>query len=378
MSPAIAPKPPYLASRLTEAIRARFARHEFQILLVQIIKSVLAATVAWWLSTTYLHTEFPFLAPWTALLSIHPTAYRTLARAAQTLVATILGIAVTYAVSTVFGVAMWTYALALLVGLLLARLRWIRKEGITVATMAIFLLSDGFSDNSAQLSDRILEILVGVAIGCSVNLIILPPFRDKQATWLTGTTLQRFGEILRGIGESRPERWSPEESQEWLKTTSELNNKLTHAWSQVNFARESRRINPRRLTIGDVPEEEWEEALRRTFSGLSHLQIIISALTEFSAQDPPSNNAATKAETDTASEDQFLRSWLEIARRAGQALETPDSRAFGSADLRQQLADLRKDSSSCKGISSAPWPLYGTLLYSLEQVLTLIDIRYPQ
>ncbi|MGP5593552.1 FUSC family protein [Corynebacterium flavescens] len=374
MSPATPRHAPHLASSIAGAIRARFARHEFRILLVQIIKSVFAATLAWWLSTTYLHTDFPFLAPWTALLSIHPTTYRTLTRAAQTLIATILGIAVTYSVAAVFDIAVWTYALALLIGLLLARLRWIREEGITVATMAIFLLSDGFSDDSSQLADRVLEIVVGVAVGCAVNLLIFPPFRDQQATWLTGATLQRFGEILRGIGESQPARWSAEDIQDWLRTTTELSNKLTHAWSQVNFARESRRINPRRLTIGEVSEEEWEEALRRTFTGLSHLQILISALAEFSPQDTPRN----RTDTSTESEHLFLASWLEIARRAGQALEAPDSRAFGSADLRRQLANLRHESSSREDFSSAPWPLYGALLNSLEQVLSLIDIRYPQ
>lgn len=72
MSPAIPRHAPHLASSIAEAIRARFARHEFRILLVQIIKSVFAATLAWWLSTTYLHTDFPFLAPWTALLDLTP------------------------------------------------------------------------------------------------------------------------------------------------------------------------------------------------------------------------------------------------------------------------------------------------------------------
>ena len=61
---------------------------------LQIIKMVLAATVSWWLSINFLNTEYPFLSPWVALLTIDATAYRTLTRGAQSVLASLLGILV--------------------------------------------------------------------------------------------------------------------------------------------------------------------------------------------------------------------------------------------------------------------------------------------
>lgn len=54
---------------------------------LQILKSVVAATGAWWLSVYVLNSQMPFLAPWTALLVVHATVHRSLSRGLQTTVA---------------------------------------------------------------------------------------------------------------------------------------------------------------------------------------------------------------------------------------------------------------------------------------------------
>ena len=50
---------------------------------LQVLKSVIAASAAWWLSVSFLGTEYPFLGPWVALLTIDATTYRTLSRGIQ-------------------------------------------------------------------------------------------------------------------------------------------------------------------------------------------------------------------------------------------------------------------------------------------------------
>src|SRR5690625_8050144 len=63
-----------LRRRVGEAMR----RPEFIDDLLQILKCVVAATAAWWFAVTVLESELPFLAPWTALLAVHATVYRSL------------------------------------------------------------------------------------------------------------------------------------------------------------------------------------------------------------------------------------------------------------------------------------------------------------
>src|SRR5699024_8243756 len=149
--------------------------------LLQIGKSVIAATAAWWLSGSVLDSQMPFLAPWTALLTVHATVHRSFSRGIQTTVATTVGVGISFLIGNFLGVSLWTFALALLVGLAGARLSWIRDEGVAIATTAIFILGSGFNSQRPLLGERIVELALGVAIGLAVNLIVLPPLRDQQA-----------------------------------------------------------------------------------------------------------------------------------------------------------------------------------------------------
>ena len=101
--------------------------------MLQIAKTVIAATLGWWLSVWVLDSQMPFLAPWAALLTVHATIHRTLARGAQTMVASVAGVALSFVVGHFLGVSLWTFGLALLAGVVLARVPWIRDEGIAIA-----------------------------------------------------------------------------------------------------------------------------------------------------------------------------------------------------------------------------------------------------
>ena len=66
-------------------------RPEFATDLLQIAKGVIAATGAWWFSDAVLESQMPFLAPWTALLTVHATVYRSFSRGVQTTIASTIG-----------------------------------------------------------------------------------------------------------------------------------------------------------------------------------------------------------------------------------------------------------------------------------------------
>src|SRR5699024_12297185 len=99
----------------------------------------------WWLSGSVLDSQMPFLAPWTALLTVHATVHRSLSRGIQTTVATTIGVGISFLIGNFLGVSLWTFALALLVGLAGARLRWIRDEGVGMATTRHLILRSGFN-----------------------------------------------------------------------------------------------------------------------------------------------------------------------------------------------------------------------------------------
>ena len=109
--------------------------------LVQVLKSVVAAVAAWVLADRVLGLEQAFLAPWTALLTVHATVYRTVSRGAQAVLATTAGVTLAFVAVLLGGRGVLTLGLALLVAMLLARVGVLRDEGVTVATTVLFVIT---------------------------------------------------------------------------------------------------------------------------------------------------------------------------------------------------------------------------------------------
>ena len=336
---------------------------------LQVLKSVIAASAAWWLSVSFLGTEYPFLGPWVALLTIDATTYRTLSRGIQSSIASLLGMLVAFGVGDYLGVSLWTYALALTVGLLLAQLRWIRDEGITVATMSIFILSDGFSEQQQHFGDRVLEITVGIAVGVLVNLLVLPPLRDHQASRYVDSVNRRMGSVLQNMGEEFSTSWDTDRAEAWVVETESITRELNSAWSTVQFARESRRVNPRSYLArlrrsrarGDAPpdpgEANWEEILRRTDEGISHLRNLARTLREASY---------ATGEWD----DRFRERWAEITRDAGRAVADVDAEVESLTD---RIDGLTADLSDDHDLPTKHWPVYGALITGVRHIVEIVD-----
>ncbi|NNV09078.1 hypothetical protein ETC03_23215, partial [Geobacillus sp. MMMUD3] len=92
----------------------RLRRPETVTDLIQVAKTVIAATLGWWLSVAVLDSQMPFLAPWAALLTVHATIHRSVARGAQTMVASVAGVAMSFVIGNWLGVSLWTFGFALL------------------------------------------------------------------------------------------------------------------------------------------------------------------------------------------------------------------------------------------------------------------------
>lgn len=348
-------------------VRAWLRNPEISTDLLQIAKSVIAATAAWWLSGSVLDSQMPFLAPWTALLTVHATVHRSLSRGIQTTVASSVGVGISFLIGNFLGVSLWTFALALLVGLLGARLSWIRDEGVAIATTAIFILGSGFDSQQPLLVERIAELALGVAIGLAVNLIVIPPLRDQQAARYVDSINRRMGDVLSSMGREFSESWDTGEADSWLQETLSMSSELDSAWASVRFARESRRVNPRgylrtRRTAADQGTGSssrkvgYEDILERVDEGISHLRNLTRTLAEASYDE---------GEWD----DRFRSEWAGIVTDAGKAVADPDAEV-------EPIYDRLNDLSSRLVQSELParsWPLYGALITSLRHIAVIVD-----
>ncbi|WP_120005034.1 FUSC family protein [Nesterenkonia muleiensis] len=351
-------------------LRQTVRKPEFLTDVLQILKTVIAATGAWWISVALLDSDLPFLAPWTALLTVHATVHRSLSRGVQTTVASSIGVGLSFVIGYFLGVSIWTFALALTVGLTAARISWIRDEGVAIATTAIFVLGSGFEEQAPLLDDRILEVGVGVAAGILVNLLIFPPLRDRQAGRYVDSVNRRMGKVLVSMAEEFSDSWDTDRAEAWFQETEAIGQELSSAWAVVRFARESRRVNPRgRLRTAfrgrqNLEQSSWnaqgasdEEILERADEGVSHLRHLARTLRE-----------STYA--DGHWDDRFRRRWVKILEGVGCAIADPDAEV---EPFHEDLTSLSAEMSEDDALPRDFWPTYGSLITSTRHIVLIID-----
>src|SRR3954453_15432218 len=127
------------------AVRERLRDPVFWTDVSQLVKTVLAAVLAWLLARDVFGLEQPFLAPWAALLTVNATVYRTLARGAQQVGATVLGVLLAFVIGNLLGVNAASLSLMLLLAMLAGSSRGLRDESTTAAATALVVLLTGYS-----------------------------------------------------------------------------------------------------------------------------------------------------------------------------------------------------------------------------------------
>lgn len=330
--------------------------------MLQVIKTVIAATAAWWISLYLLDSQVPFLAPWVALMTMHVTVYQTVARGIQTAIASVLGVALSFVIGVYLEVNVWTFALAMVIGLLGARVPRLRAEGIGIATTAIFLLASGFDDQQPLLVDRLLEIGVGVAVAILVNLIIIPPLREREAAGVVDDINRRTGSVLENMAEELSSSWDTDKADAWFRETASMSQEVESAWRSVRFAKESRWVNPRyllqlRRRKEESGETSYVEILQRVDEGVSHLRHLTRTLRD--APDAQGGWGAT-----------FRERWVEIVRDAGRAIADPDIEV---EPVRDRLTALSVEMGKGRDLPDEDWPLYGSLLASTRHIVVIVD-----
>ena len=319
-------------------------------------KAVIAGTAAWALSVGVLGSEVAFMAPWTALLTVHATVHRSLSRGAQTTVSSALGMGLAFVIIHFLGINIWTFALALLIGLLGSRLSWIRDEGLAIATTAIFI----FTAEEPMFADRVMELLLGVSIGIVVNLLVVPPLKDRQAARYVDSINRRMGGVLVDMADDLVESWDTDSAEAWLKETDSMSEELNSAWQVVRLARESERGNPRMLrwrNRRDLDRVSYEEILNRVDEGISHLR----------------NLTRTLRESSYASggwDERFRKGWVDIAQNVGVAIADPEGSVEEELD---GLTKLTTEMSDAENLPNIEWPVYGSLIHSLRHIVIIVD-----
>ena len=149
--------------------------------LLQVAKSAVATIAAWLVAGWLIPGPLPVFAAIAALLVVQPSVNQSLGKAIERSIGVILGVVIATGISLAFGQSTWIILVAIVVAMLVAwALKMTPGTSNQVAISAMLVLALGASSPQYAL-DRVLETLIGAAIGIIVNALIVPPVAVEPA-----------------------------------------------------------------------------------------------------------------------------------------------------------------------------------------------------
>lgn len=324
---------------------------------IQVVKTVVAAVVAWVVATSVLHLPHSFLAPWAALLVVHATVYRTFSQGARQVAATVLGVVLAWAVGNALGNDPLAVGAVLLLGLAIGAAPWLRSEATTAAATGLVVLTTGFADQDVVLMSRLADTAVGIGVGLVVNLVVWPPLRRRTAEQAIESLDDRIGELLIDMGDGLALGVTSEDVEEWVARTHRIDEHVDQAWAMVRQARESAQLNPRRGAAAMRDPKQW----------IAMLEHIEAALADCGSM---ARTLLVGVNAEETWQPQFRDVFVEVLRAAGRAIAGADREGVRRCreDLDELVVVVDRESSTPR-----LWPVYGGLIINLRNILDALD-----
>lgn len=224
--------------------------------LLQLFKSAAATSAAWVLADWLITGPPPVFAAIAALLVVQPSVNQSFAKAIERSIGVILGVIVASLLGLAFGTATWVVLVAVLVSLGVAwALKMTSPSANQVAISAMLVIALGATTPDYAL-DRVLETLIGAAIGVVLNVVVVPPVRSGPAkrdlALLGGEVAASVTRLADALGHEQSNR-----ALQQLMIEARLMRPMREA-AEVSIAdgEESLTLNPRRSAHRDELVEQ--------------------------------------------------------------------------------------------------------------------------
>jgi uncharacterized membrane protein YgaE (UPF0421/DUF939 family) len=255
-------------ARLTDRLRGdlRRLRRRGRAPGLRTAKTVLAAVLAFVIADALNTSSSPVLAPLTALLVVQLTMYETLAAGRERIVSVVAGVLLAVLFAGFVGLTWWSLGLVVLVSIVAGRLLRLGPHLLEVPISAMLVLAVGGAQSAAL--GRVVETLVGAAVGVLVNLLIAPPLYIQPASDAIAELAARMAEFAGDLAPALRGPWSRATAEQQLARARELGEDVARADRHLARTEESARLNPRGRQARQV-----EPRLRSTLDALEHAQV---------------------------------------------------------------------------------------------------------
>ncbi|MEU0116211.1 hypothetical protein ABZ137_21475 [Streptomyces bobili] len=220
---------------------------------------------------------------------------------------------------------------------------------------------------------RILEALLGAAVGVGVNMLIFPPTylrsTRKSVQEVTGNACR----MLRSIADGLDDAWDHRQARDWHQQARRLFPLLEQARSALERSRESMRMNPERRRRAEL--RQINDPYRHTLSVLEELADYLTDLTRTLTEAAADTPAPPRPDGDSlAPYAQFLRQVAAAVDAYGQMAngEDPSSarnRLKENAHKVRTGHDRLRRSLAADGVRDPESvALYGSLLMDARRI----------
>lgn len=321
--------------------------------LLQVLKSAAATIAAWLIAGWLIPGPLPVFAAIAALLVVQPSVNQSLSKALERSAGVILGVVIAVLLSLLLGGQSWVVLAAVVVALLIAwALRASTGTGNQVAISAVLVLALG-SSNPDYALDRILETLIGAAIGFVVNVAVVPPVLSGPARRDIGMLGRELAASLDRLADALPTTRTPAQLQELMLEARLLRPMKDAAEASLTAAEESLSLNPRRGRHRDDLDQ-----LRDVFDRLSPVVTQVIGMTRAYIDHYEDSLAADP--TVRAIAEQLHRAGHDVRLAVRSSEEVPDARTAPVPALTTPLV--------VRPPASDHWILVGSLMEDLRRI----------
>ncbi|UOE42934.1 FUSC family protein [Agromyces larvae] len=214
--------------------------------IIQVGKAAVATIAAWLIAGWIVPGQLPVFAAIAALLVVQPSVNQSFGKAIERSIGVIIGVLVATAISLVLGQSSWVVLLAIVLAMLLA---WLLKmtpgTANQVAISAMLVLALGASSPQYAL-DRVIETLIGAAIGIVVNALVVPPVAIAPARRDLALLGGELAASLDRLAVALESMQSPAAREELMLQARLMRPMRDAADASIRAGEESLTFNPRR------------------------------------------------------------------------------------------------------------------------------------
>jgi len=337
-------------------------------------KTTLAAVISWELARRLPGESLPVLAPLTALLVTQLTVVETVTGSLQRVGSVVVGVLLAVLLADLLGLQWWSVGLVVFASLAVGQVLRLGEHRIEVPISALLVLAVGGQPGAAR--TRVLETLIGAAVGVAVNVVVAPPVYVQSASDAIVELAETMARLLKDAGDELARGWSGEDAYDRLQQARELEGPLGRARHALARAEDSLRLNPRRRRIGD-PSSDLQAALTTLehsvilVRGLFRSLVDLDTVTGGKGPDPALRADLAGLLDETAGAVRAFGELVSANLPGPPANEAPLRRALGRAKAsRDKVA-----TAMAAGPRDLPgaWQVHGHLLANVDRLLVEID-----